>query len=126
MAIMRQIAVIAARCVRSTTEKRPAMVEVVEFLKSVRKKIHSSSIWSSLRRRVMCVESVQPLLSWEEAYDHDYDYNYNYDYHHDNYDWDDNKSEEVVKIVKSGSSRRKSKVSSAASVEYESKPSSRE
>jgi serine/threonine protein kinase len=123
MAVMRQIAVIAARCVRSTAEKRPAMVEVVECLKLARKRIHSSPIWSSLRRRVTRVESAQPLMSWEEAYDHDYGYTNNYDYHHSNYDWDDNKSEEVVKIVKSGSSRRKSKVSSVVSVDYEIKPS---
>ncbi|MCI75082.1 serine/threonine-protein kinase-like protein, partial [Trifolium medium] len=56
------------------------MVEVVECLKLARKRIHSSPIWSSLRRRVTRVESAQPLMSWEEAYDHDYDYNY--DYHH--------------------------------------------
>lgn len=123
LVMLRQIAVIAARCVRSTAEKRPGMVEVVECLKLARKRFHSSPLWCSLRRRVTRVENAQPLMRCED-YDNDYDYdcrNNNY------YDWDDdeddNKSENVMKIVKSGSSRRKSKVSSVASVEYESKPS---
>ncbi|CAL5204621.1 unnamed protein product [Lathyrus oleraceus] len=119
MSVMRQIAVLAARCVRSTAEKRPAMVEVVECLKLAGKKIHSSPIWNSFRCRVTRVESSQPLMKWE-AYDQDYDY----DYHDDCNDWNNKSDEVVVKIVKSGSSsRRKSKVSSVASAESVSKHS---
>nr|WIL59849.1 nodulation protein [Melilotus officinalis] len=117
LVMLRRIAVIAARCVRSTAEKRPGMVEVVECLKLVRKRFHSSPIWSSLRRRVTRVENAQPLMRFED-YDHDYRNNNYYDWDDDDDD-DDDKIEEVVKIVK----RRKSKVSSVASVEYESKPS---
>jgi len=124
LVMLRQIAVIAARCVRSTAEKRPGMVEVVECLKLARKRFHSSPIWCSLRRRVTRVENAQPLMRCE-----DYDNDYDYDFRNNNYyDWDDdeddNKNENVAKIVKSsGSSRRRSKVSS---VEYESKPLKKE
>lgn len=118
LSVMRQIAVLAARCVRSTAEKRPAMVEVVECLKLAGKKIQSSPIWNSFRWRVTRVESAQPLIKCD-AYDQDYDYDYGYDYHNDCNDWDNKSDEVVVKIVKSGcgSSRRKSKVSSVASAE---------
>ncbi|XP_004501618.1 serine/threonine-protein kinase-like protein At3g51990 [Cicer arietinum] len=117
--VLRLLAVLAARCVRSTAEKRPGMVEVVECIKLARKRISESPLWRSLRRRVARVESAQPLMKWE-AYDCDYDYNNT----NNNYDCDWERNEEVVKIVKSGSSsRRKSKVSSVAGVEYENKPS---
>lgn len=110
MSVTRQLAVLAARCVRSTAEKRPAMAEVVECLKLVRKRIHASPIWSRLRRRVERVER-------SEACDCDY------------YECDG--SEEVVKriIMKGGGSgsgsRRNSKVSSVPGVEYESEPSNK-
>ncbi len=49
LVMLRQIAVVAVICVRSTAEKRPGMVEVVECLKLVRKRFHSSPIWCNLR-----------------------------------------------------------------------------
>ena len=101
--VIRQLAVLAARCVRSTAEKRPSMAEVVECLKAVRRRIRASRIWSGLRWRV---ESEKPLTRWEwESCDYD-------------------RSEEVVRVVKGGVSRRKNrKVSSVTGVEYEGGPS---
>ncbi|KFK44712.1 hypothetical protein AALP_AA1G293100 [Arabis alpina] len=46
--VIRILAVMAARCVRSTAKKRPDMVEVVECLKTVRKLY---PFWNRLRRR---------------------------------------------------------------------------
>ncbi|KAK9930332.1 hypothetical protein M0R45_027371 [Rubus argutus] len=56
-AVIRQLAVLAARCVRSTAEKRPSMAEVVECLTAVNKRVHAPPIWNSMRRRVKRVES---------------------------------------------------------------------
>ncbi|KAK7351568.1 hypothetical protein VNO77_11122 [Canavalia gladiata] len=106
-AVVRQVAVLAARCVRSTAEKRPSMAEVVECLKLVRKRIRASPIWRSLRRRVARVESAQPLMTWE-VYENDCD-----------------RSEEVVRIVKGGSRRNRKKVSSVSGVGYEGEPSNK-
>ncbi|KAK7311694.1 hypothetical protein RJT34_09987 [Clitoria ternatea] len=64
-AVVRQIALLAARCVRSTAEKRPSMAEVVECLEMVKKRIRASPLWSGLRRRVARVESA--LVAWEEC-----------------------------------------------------------
>ncbi|KAJ0233732.1 Serine/threonine-protein kinase-like protein [Hirschfeldia incana] len=50
-AVIRRLIVMAARCVRSTAEKRPDMSEVVECLKTVRKVSQESPVWSRLRRR---------------------------------------------------------------------------
>ncbi|CAA7015754.1 unnamed protein product [Microthlaspi erraticum] len=50
-AVIRRLAVMAARCVRSTVEKRPDMSEVVECLNSVRKISKASPVWNRLRRR---------------------------------------------------------------------------
>lgn len=50
-AVIRRLVVMAARCVRSTAEKRPDMSEVVECLKTVRKMSQESPVWSRLRRR---------------------------------------------------------------------------
>lgn len=98
--VMRQLAVMAARCVRSTAEKRPSMAEVVECLNLVRKRIRSSPVWCSLRRRVACVDNAEGVVCG---------------------DGDDcdrsRRSEEVVRVVKSGS-RRKGKVSSVSGVGY--------
>ncbi|XP_057490846.1 serine/threonine-protein kinase-like protein At1g28390 [Actinidia eriantha] len=49
---MRLLAVLAARCVRSTAEKRPAASEIVDYLRSV-KQIMSSPIWNHLRRQAI-------------------------------------------------------------------------
>ncbi|VVA92880.1 unnamed protein product [Arabis nemorensis] len=46
--VIRILAVMAARCVRTTAKKRPDMSEVVECLKTVRK---LSPVWNRLRRR---------------------------------------------------------------------------
>ncbi|KAJ7965780.1 Kinase family protein [Quillaja saponaria] len=89
------LAVLAARCVRSTAEKRPSMLEVVECLKIARKRVQAPPIWNSLRRRVGRVENWEPLIRWE-VYD---------------------RSEEVVRAVKVGS-RRNRKVSSVSVVDY--------
>ncbi|KAK7843994.1 serine/threonine-protein kinase-like protein At1g28390 [Quercus suber] len=98
--VIKNMAVLAARCVRSTAEKRPAMSEVVECLKLVAKKAHAPPIWNNLKRRVGRVEESQPLMRWE-AYD---------------------RSEEVDNVnvnanTKLGS-RRNRKVSSVPSAEY--------
>ncbi|XP_048332538.2 serine/threonine-protein kinase-like protein At1g28390 [Ziziphus jujuba] len=95
-AVIRQLAVLAARCVRSTAEKRPAMAEVVECLKIVWKRVHAPPFWNNLRRRVSCVDESKPLISNQEVYDG---------------------SEDVVKVTRVGS-RRNRKVSSVSSAEY--------
>lgn len=51
--VIRQLAAVAARCVRSTAEKRPSMWEVVEWLEQVRRRIQGRPMWSGLRRRVV-------------------------------------------------------------------------
>ncbi|CAH2034166.1 unnamed protein product [Thlaspi arvense] len=50
-AVIRRLAVMAARCVRSTAEKRPDMSEVVECLNSVRKISQGNPVWNRLWRR---------------------------------------------------------------------------
>lgn len=50
-AVIRKLAVMAARCVRSTAKKRPDMLEVVECLKTVRKLSQASPAWNRVRRR---------------------------------------------------------------------------
>lgn len=94
--VIRQLAVLAARCVRSSAAKRPAMSEVVECLKIVSKNVHAPPIWNSLRRRVRRVEESQPLAKWE-VFD---------------------RSEEVVKVAKLGTMRNRRKVSSVPRPEY--------
>ncbi|EOA36613.1 hypothetical protein CARUB_v10011837mg [Capsella rubella] len=49
-AVIRKLAIMAARCVRSTAKKRPDMLEVVECLKTVRKLSKASPAWNRLRR----------------------------------------------------------------------------
>ncbi|KAG5018881.1 hypothetical protein JHK87_014736 [Glycine soja] len=93
-AVLRQLAVLAARCVRSTAEKRPSMAEVVECLNLARKRNRASPIWNNLRRRVASVESALPV--WEEECDSD-------------------RSEKFERMVKKGG---KGKVSSVSRVGY--------
>ncbi|AAF16755.1 F3M18.17 [Arabidopsis thaliana] len=60
-AVIRKLAVMAARCVRSTAKKRPDMLEVVECLKTVRQ---LSPAWNKLRRR--SEERSENVLAVEE------------------------------------------------------------
>jgi serine/threonine protein kinase len=94
--VIRQLAVLAARCVRSSATKRPAMSEVVESLKITAKKVHAPPIWNSIKRRVSRAEDSQPLMKLE-VYD---------------------RSEEVVKVAKLGTMRNRRKVSSVPGAEY--------
>ncbi|XP_050377277.1 LOW QUALITY PROTEIN: serine/threonine-protein kinase-like protein At1g28390 [Argentina anserina] len=89
-AVIRQLAVLAARCVRSTAEKRPSMAEVVECLKAVKERVHAP-IWYSLKRRVWGVER-------EEK---------------------DDEVEEVVRSTRGSRRKLNGKVSSVLGVEYE-------
>ncbi|KAJ0085830.1 hypothetical protein Patl1_08616 [Pistacia atlantica] len=52
LTVIRKLAVLAARCIRSSVKKRPEISEVVEYLKEVRKRIESPRIWSHFQRRV--------------------------------------------------------------------------
>ncbi|KAJ4701419.1 Kinase family protein [Melia azedarach] len=60
--VIRQLAVLAARCVRSSVEKRPEISEVVEYLKVVGKRVHSSRVWSKFQHRVRCAEKSQRVV----------------------------------------------------------------
>ncbi|XP_054798435.1 serine/threonine-protein kinase-like protein At3g51990 [Prosopis cineraria] len=51
MAVIRHLGTLAARCVRSTAEKRPSMREAVEWLEQVRKRAEATPLWRGLRRR---------------------------------------------------------------------------
>lgn len=96
--VIRSLAVLAARCVRSTAEKRPAMSEVVECLKAVRKRVIAPPVWSNLRRRVNCVENSTRVVVEYPALD---------------------ASEEAVRNSRCGSRRNSRKVSSVASVVHD-------
>ncbi|CAK9313030.1 unnamed protein product [Citrullus colocynthis] len=96
LAVIRCMAVLAAKCVRSTVQKRPDMAEVVECLKAAKKKLHVPPIWNNLRRRERHVENLQPLIS--------------------NFDEPDG-SDEPVMVCRIGS-RRNRKISSVSSTEY--------
>lgn len=85
---VRQLAVLAARCVKSTAEKRPEMAEVVQCLVAAGKRI-TSLVWG--RRRVK--RTPPPSIKYEPL----------------------NESTETVKASR-GSSRRTRKVSGATSV----------
>lgn len=93
--VIRNLSVLAARCVRSTAEKRPGMAEVVEGLKLVNRRIRAPPIWNHLRRRVGRVEEGDVVVDRSE----------------------EEVSVNVHKTVKVGS-RRNSKVSSVSRVEY--------
>ncbi|XVF36618.1 hypothetical protein REPUB_Repub19eG0072600 [Reevesia pubescens] len=90
--VIRSLAVLAARCVRSTAEKRPGMAELVECLKVERKRVHAGPVWSNLRRRVKRVD--KPLVK-NQVFEG---------------------SEEVVRSSRCGSRRNSRKVSSVTSV----------
>ncbi|KAF1865592.1 hypothetical protein Lal_00004968 [Lupinus albus] len=99
-AVVRQLAILAARCVRSTAERRPSMEEVVEGVKNVRKRIGAVAVWSGLSRRV-----ARERYGVFECGDVD-------------------RSEEVVRVLKGGNRRRNGKVSSVGGVENQIGPSS--
>ncbi|CAH1443330.1 unnamed protein product [Lactuca virosa] len=70
---VRQLAVLAARCVKSTAEKRPAMAEVLQCLVTASKRI-TSLTWNNLglarpRVRRSCPPSIkyEPLIESPEA-----------------------------------------------------------
>lgn len=87
-----QLALLAAKCVRSAAAKRPTMAEAVECLKHVYKRV-KNPIWNNLGRRVDCLRDsstkYEPL---------------------------DDESGESIKTVKVGI-RRNRKVSNVGSVE---------
>ncbi|GAB2290738.1 hypothetical protein Dimus_025011 [Dionaea muscipula] len=56
-----ELGALAARCVRSTADKRPSMVEVVDWLGTVYKRV-KAPIWSNIRRRVRPVQESSPLV----------------------------------------------------------------
>lgn len=92
---LRRMAVLAARCVRSTAEKRPGMAEVLECLKGVYKRMKmQSQICISLGRRVGRVVEGSRVAKYEPLDD----------------------SVELVRNTRMGS-RRNGKVSNATSVE---------
>ncbi|GAV66806.1 Pkinase_Tyr domain-containing protein [Cephalotus follicularis] len=63
--VIRQLGLLAAKCVRPSSEKRPDIAEVVECLKVVSKRARSPLIWKSIRRRVGCVERSLPSVKYE-------------------------------------------------------------
>ncbi|CAN4122361.1 unnamed protein product [Withania somnifera] len=91
---LRQLAVVAAHCVRKTAAKRPAMTEVVECLKLVYKRM-SSPIWNNIRRRV---RESRRVVKYEPL----------------------DESMEVVKISRIGSRRNRKKVSNVTTAELSS------
>ncbi|EEF48593.1 protein with unknown function [Ricinus communis] len=64
--IIKILAVLAARCVRSTAEKRPGMAEVVEGLKFVSKRVHAPLLWNRLRMRVGETRQFDPAIDPNE------------------------------------------------------------
>ena len=93
--VIRQLAVLAARCVKSTMEKRPAATEVVDCLRNVRKIVQSSPIWRNMmNRRQTALRHRQTTLEVLDG------------------------SAEMVKTTKLGS-RRNRKVSSVPGTEEE-------
>ncbi|KAK4352346.1 hypothetical protein RND71_027864 [Anisodus tanguticus] len=92
--VLRQLAVVASRCVRKTAAKRPAMTEVMEWLKVVCKRM-SSPIWNNIGRRVGRLKESARVVKYEPLDD----------------------SMEIVKISRIGSTRRNRKVSDVASVD---------
>ncbi|KAJ8426651.1 hypothetical protein Cgig2_029835 [Carnegiea gigantea] len=70
--VVRELAFLAARCVRPTAEKRPCMEEVVDCLERIKKRARQINIWNRLRPRVTRVESSWPLddIDGEEEEEH--------------------------------------------------------
>lgn len=64
---LRLIAVVAARCVRSTAAKRPGMAEVVECLNSAYKRLKAANIqiWKNFGRRVGRVGESSRVVRYE-------------------------------------------------------------
>ncbi|KAL2496439.1 Serine/threonine-protein kinase-like protein [Forsythia ovata] len=64
---LRIIAVVAARCVRSTAAKRPGMAEVVECLNSAYKRLKAANIqiWNNFGRRVGRVGESSRVVRYE-------------------------------------------------------------
>ncbi|KAI3836622.1 hypothetical protein MKW92_014970 [Papaver armeniacum] len=85
ISLLRQLANLAAKCVRSTAEKRPAMSDVVKCLSGFTERI-SSPLWNNLRRR-MTKESTSASLSESLSIGHD---------------MFDNSKEIIVKTIKHG------------------------
>uniref|UniRef100_A0A2P2PLX4 Protein kinase domain-containing protein n=1 Tax=Rhizophora mucronata TaxID=61149 RepID=A0A2P2PLX4_RHIMU len=98
--VIRNLAILAARCVRSTAEKRPEISEVVEGLECIRKRLNASPMWSQLRRRVKRVEECHSLDAVVDG------------------------RQDVVSVGKTirMGSRRNKKVSTVSSADYGSKP----
>uniref|UniRef100_A0A803MEF6 Protein kinase domain-containing protein n=1 Tax=Chenopodium quinoa TaxID=63459 RepID=A0A803MEF6_CHEQI len=72
--VVRELGLLAARCVRSTAEKRPPVTVIVDCLKKVyrRVKVEGFPVLGSLRRRVRRVERLEPSdvfdgSDWEES-----------------------------------------------------------
>lgn len=99
-AALRQLVVLAAKCVRSEAGKRPDMAEVVGGLRAVRKRV-LSPVWSGVRRRVELNSAAREI---------------NVVARRGKYEVLDESVEVVGKKV---GSRRNRKVSSVASVEFE-------
>ncbi|MBA0746205.1 hypothetical protein Gogos_008744 [Gossypium gossypioides] len=57
--VVRSLTALAARCVRSDAGERPGIVEVVECLTAVRKRVHARPVWSN---RWRCVKGVDKSL----------------------------------------------------------------
>ncbi|XP_027090662.2 serine/threonine-protein kinase-like protein At3g51990 [Coffea arabica] len=93
-AALLQLAVLAAKCVRTSGAKRPAMAEVVESLKGVCKRVNYP-VWNNLGRSVDCVRDPTRVTTKYEPLD---------------------ESGEMIKTVRV-SSRRTRKVSSVGSLE---------
>lgn len=97
--VLRRMAVLAARCVRSTADKRPGMAEVLECLKRVYRRMKTQSqMCISLGRRVGRVCEGSGVVEYEPL----------------------DESVELVRNTSKMGSRRNGKVSSATSVQLRS------
>lgn len=99
--VIRKLAVLAARCVRSSVAKRPEISEVVEALKDVRKRIQSPWICNRFQRRAKSVEKTQPAVEVK----------------HQVFDESDELINSIGRLSRIGS-RRNRRVSSVSIAEY--------